>query len=244
VTGATGPTGPAGKEGAAGKEGKEGKEGKAGPTGPEGKGGSGGGTTGATGPTGATGATGVGITGPTGPEGKGGSGGGGLPECLPENTHETGTWAVSLDLPAKVAQDQVDGTVSYAIPLCEEYAGNPVLSHTGKPQVVYRDEKETESPEPPCAGGVNTPYASPGYLCVYRGGNFGSKESADKNAKFSGFQDASGNYYTAGEEAGGLLGELIVFRTSEFHVPPSAVIEEIAKPAELTASGSWSVEPK
>ena len=261
--GKTGPTGPTGTGGGGGgATGATGAEGKTGPTGPTGTGGGGGGATGATGATGpsggpagpagptgptgsgggggggATGATGAtgedGKTGPTGPPGPtgsggtGGTGGGGEATSfgkLASGKAETGTWSAGMDLPAGVDQYQSDGVVSYAIP-------------TAKSQkATYRGEVAAETAKAPCLGNVNEPIAEKANLCVYRGGNAGSKESEDTNAKFATFEEPIG---TEGEKAG-KLGALVVFRTEEgvFVVGEPTVI--LAKPAHLVAAGSWAV---
>jgi hypothetical protein len=142
---------------------------------------------------------------------------------------ETGGWSALIDVPAGGPQAQAMGVVSYPIPLAQ------------RPLVVYRNEVQTESPTPPCVGSVTEPIALPGYLCVYRTGNFGSREAQDKNAKFFGFQDLAGNATTNGAEEGGLLGELIVFRTNEFNAEHPITI---SKEAALFAAGSWAVTAK
>jgi len=188
--------------------------------------------TGATGPTGPAGERGP--TGPTGPAGTGGTGSSGaLPEFLPSGAKESGVWSASIDLVAGATQQQVDGTVGYAIQLKE------------KPTVIYRNEKQVEIPEPPCTGNANEPEPEAGFLCVYRSGNFGSLESQDTNAAFAGFQDAAGNNYGSGPE-GGKAGELIIFRTITFNTEAKTAAEErtLGAAAHLTASGSWAVVAK
>ena len=159
---------------------------------------------------------------------------GGSPQPSPGGTlaggkSETGGWSATISVPAGGPQTQAAGVVSYPIELAE------------RPIVVYRGEREAESPVFPCEGNVNNPLAQPGYLCVYRSGNFGSLETQDKNAKFFGFQDFNGNNYAKGSQEGGLLGELVVFRTAEFNAEhPTTLVKEAA----LTAAGSWAVTAK
>jgi hypothetical protein len=254
IQGPAGLNGTAGKNGEQGRIGPPGEQGPPGPhgatglTGPEGKGASG--PTGATGNAGATGATGPGVgatgatgpsgaagkegaTGPTGPGGGGGSGGcpGGVPTAsctLPSKSQETGVWSASLSVPVKGHQAQAQGVVSYPIRLKE----GALL------KLKYRNEVQAETPEPPCNGSANEPVAEAGNLCVYRGGNFGSLEKTDKNAAFFGFEEANG---TALEETG-VLGQLVLFRTTEFN--EETPIEEIAKASFLNAFGSWAVQEK
>jgi hypothetical protein len=165
-----------------------------------------------------------------------------LPECLPQKTREQGGWSATINVSAKGPQEQVDAPASYAIPLCETYTTKTEGVKTGKTQAVYRTSKEAEAPEPPCVGSPNEPIAEPGFTCFYRADQFGQKESEDKNAGFAVLQDFDGNVTVAGEEAGGLIGENVVFRTKEFNAEKP--ISEIVKFAQLTASGSWSVAPR
>ena len=65
-------------------------------------------------------------------------------------------------------------------------------------KVEYRNEAEATKPNTACPGSLNVPFAAvtvakEGQLCVFRGNQFGSKETEDKNAEFTGFQDALGN---------------------------------------------------
>ena len=117
------------------------------------------------------------------------------------------------------------GVVSYAIPTAKVT------------KATYRNEAQAETPVPPCLGNVNEPVAQKGNLCVYRGGNVGSNESDDKNAKFATFEEPIGTEGTAA----GKLGALIVFRTEEgvFEVNEPPIT--LAKPAYLDAGGSWAV---
>jgi len=144
---------------------------------------------------------------------------------LPPGKSETGGWSASIDVAAGGPQAQSDGVVSYPIPL------------NFTPKLVYRNETEALEPTPPCLGSPTEPVAEPGYLCVYRGGNFGSKESEDKNAQFIGFQDFLGD-----TDEGGLIGQLIIFRTDEFVLEGTHNL--LAHEAALTAAGSWSVTAK
>ena len=273
ATGATGPTGKEGKEGPAGKEGKAGATGATGPEGGGGggKGATGAtgpaGATGATGPAGATGTPGAagatgkegpagkegkaGATGPTGPEG---GGGGGLPVELPAGGQEHGVWSASLNVSGEQevafkngtavekvkvlggAQQQTIGVVSFPVPLKEGEAKNLALK--------YCNEVCGETPEPPCLGSVEEPTAEEGFLCVYRGGQFGSLEKQDKNAKFFGFESPGGF-----SEKVGLLGDLVIFRTNEFKEEQATTkekeeAEHIKKESSLSAGGSWAVHQK
>lgn len=160
------------------------------------------------------------------PEGKG---------TLESKRSESGTWSATISEPAGAPQTQAEGSVSLPIP----------LSAGEKLKVVYRNEAQALEPKAPCLGSPNDPVAAPGYLCVYRAGGFGSRESEDKNAKFFDFQDALGDSIASGTEtegAAGRIGILIVFRTNEFNAEGNPVV--LAKEARLTASGSWSVTAK
>ena len=147
-------------------------------------------------------------------------------------------------------QEQADGAASYPIPLCAEYPENS--GNLGKSYVVYRTSLEADNPAFPCEGNVNNPEAAPGYACFYRGEPEGGLEvTNEKNAKFSKFQDAAGNNYQPActaetefkgcPELGGLIGELIVFRTTTF---VAATPKTVAANAYLTASGSWAVRAR
>jgi hypothetical protein len=115
------------------------------------------------------------------------------------------------------------------------------LAETATITAKYANEKEGEVITPPCIGTPNEPVAEPGFLCVYRHGNFGSMETQDKNAKFFGFEKPSGQFLIPGET--GVLGALVVFRSNQF-------TEEGTTPAKLTAEtyldagGSWAVTEK
>ena len=148
---------------------------------------------------------------------------------------ESGTWSVTISEPAGAPQTQAEGSISLPIP----------LSEGERLKVVYRNEAQALEPKAPCVGSPNEPVADPGYLCVYRAGGFGSRESEDKNAKFFDFQDALGDSIASGTEtkgAAGHTGILIVFRTDEFDAAGKPIV--LAKEARLTASGSWSVMAK
>ena len=170
---------------------------------------------------------------------------------MPSGAQEQGTWTATINAASPTGyQEQSEGAISYAIPLCSEYPENS--GNYGKTAVVYRNALEAESPSFPCEGNVNNPEASPGYTCFYRGLAVGTLESETKNAKFYGFTDAAGNQYTpactkeAAEHAeciteGGLLGELIEFRTTTFTAGTPKVL---AASATLTAEGSWATRAR
>jgi len=125
-------------------------------------------------------------------------------------------------------QLQAMGVVSYPIPLAEHVTA------------VYRNEEQSATPESPCNGSVNAPSAEEGFLCVYTGGNFGSEEKQWKNAQFFTFEDPFGNFTSPiVTDKGGLLGELIVFRTKEFN--EEEPIENIKSQSYLSTGGSWAV---
>jgi hypothetical protein len=129
--------------------------------------------------------------------------------------------------------------VSYPIKLCEE----PSTGNEPQLFLKYVNETNAEAPGsvPGCVGSVNEPIAEPENLCVYRGGNFGSLEKFDKNAGFSEFHEPNG----LGLGEVGALGQLIVFRSTEFN--QEAPIEKLSaanSPVRLTAEGSWSMRVK
>ena len=140
-------------------------------------------------------------------------------------------WSASIDVPAKTRQDQVVALASYPIP----------LNKTEKPNAVYRDEPESSAPKAPCTGETNYPVAEAGFLCVLRGGEHGTLESEDHNAKFFGFAQAQGSFQsTPTAKEGSRDGELILFRTEEFE-EEAPFIEELVKPANLSAAGGWAI---
>ena len=115
------------------------------------------------------------------------------------------------------------------------------LKEGALPKATYRPESLSEKPEPPCLGSVNEPVAEAGNLCVYRGGNFGSQEKTDENAAFFAFEQPNGtNTSVTGEP--GVLGQLVLFRTTEFN--EETPIKEIVKASFLNAIGSWAVQEK
>jgi hypothetical protein len=192
------------------------------------------GPTGATGPTGPGGANGAngsnGANGATGPEGTP------LAKCAPKGSSQNGLWSVHLSQVTGGPQVQADAPISYTIPLChEESTGlNPQL------RLRYVNEVNAETPGlvEGCNGDLIEPVAEPGFLCVYRGGNFGSKESEDKNAGFVTFHTAQGQ----GLEEVGLLGQLVLFRSNEFNEEaPIGALSSASAPVNLTAEGSWSM---
>ena len=156
-----------------------------------------------------------------------------MPECLPQKTHEQGGWSATINVSAKGPQEQVNAPANYAVPLCETYTTKTEGVKTGKTKVVYRSSIQTESPTPPCVGSALKPFAEAGFTCFYRSDSFGAKESEDKNAGFAQFQSFDGNTTVSEEEAGGLIGEFVVFRTKEFTAEHP--ISEIAKFAQMTA---------
>ena len=99
------------------------------------------------------------------------------------------------------------------------------------------ERKEAETPKAPCLGNVNEPTAEKANLCVYRGGNAGSKEEEDTNAKFATFEEPIGTESTTA----GKLGALVVFRTEEGIFAVGETPITLAKPAYLVAGGSWAV---
>jgi hypothetical protein len=160
----------------------------------------------------------------------------GRPQPSPQGTlapkgSGSGGWSVTISVPAGGPQTQADAVVSFPIPLGPGF----------KPKLVYRNETQALEPKSPCLGSPNEPVAEPGFLCVYRGGNFGSKESEDANAKFLGFQDPLGQNITQANEGVnfGPVAVLIVFRTTEFNAAGEPLT--LAKQARLTASGSWAL---
>jgi hypothetical protein len=90
---------------------------------------------------------------------------------------------------------------------------------------------------------VNEPKPEPGFVCFYRGANFGFKESEDSNAAFFNFASPEGlEQSTPTAKNGARIGELILFRTGEFEA--ETPIAEILKPAFMSAAGSWAVTAK
>jgi hypothetical protein len=261
TTGATGPTGPSGNEGPTGPSGVKGETGPSGgppgPTGPTGPtdttGGSGGpGTTGATGPTGSSGNQGP--TGPTGPTSTTGGSGGAKTACTtlepPQGTtgaagkgqvlnsreSETGTWAASIYVSAGGPQAQADAAISYP---CR-------LKALEFPKVEYLNEEKVLTPglRPNCPGNTNNPEALPGFLCIFQGTLTveGSAATEWQNAGFFDVQDPAGNS-DAGSK--GVVGEMVVFRTTEYEESPlTPPGHTIANNANLNAAGSWAVTAK
>jgi hypothetical protein len=126
--------------------------------------------------------------------------------------------------------------ISYPIPLCKEASTglNPQL------RLRYVNEVQAESPGsvPGCVGNLVAPIAEPGFLCVYRGGNFGSLEKEDKNAGFVTFHTPQG----VGAEEVSRLGQLVIFRSSEFNEEaPIEALSSGSAPVKLDAEGSWSM---
>jgi len=119
--------------------------------------------------------------------------------------------------------------VSYPLPLCE--------GETLTLRYVDAVEAETAGAAAGCPGSVSDPVAERGYLCVYRGQNFGSNEAEDLHARFSQFRSPPGEAEGVGRD-----GELIVFRTDEFK--EASPILELKAAAALTAEGSWAVTAK
>jgi hypothetical protein len=116
------------------------------------------------------------------------------------------------------------------------------LSETATITAKYRDEKETEAPEFPCAGSDNEPVAEAGWFCVYRGGIVGGGERTfpgDKNAKFFNILKPSGAVVAPGET--GVLGALIAFRSDQFN---EENVVKLTAETYLVAGGSWAVTEK
>jgi len=117
------------------------------------------------------------------------------------------------------------------------------LKKTEKVNAVYRDEVNAHAPTPPCVGSVNEPHAEPGFVCFYRGGNFGSLESEDTNAAFFNFAQPEGGFQTTPTaKEGARSGEIILFRSTPFDEEPPET--EVTENAYLSAFGSWSVTSK
>lgn len=157
---------------------------------------------------------------------------------------ETGGWSATISEPAGAPQTQANGVASFPIPYPEE--GNftpPNLKAT------YRNEAEAIAPRAPCLGSTNEPVAEPGNLCVYRGEGIPQEHAFepgfahDENAKFVAFQLPGGELRKSGEllptESITLSSLMIVFRTDEFNERTGEVT--LAKPAHLTAAGSWAL---
>jgi len=110
---------------------------------------------------------------------------------------------------------------------------------------VYRNEPESKAPTLQCPGSPEKPAATEGTLCVYTGGGFGSKENEQKEAKFVGFANISGEAceeppFTCNADE---VGTFVLFQTNHFENvegggPP------LASEAFLDASGSWAVTSK
>jgi hypothetical protein len=147
---------------------------------------------------------------------------------------ESGIWAATISEPSGAPQTQAYGVISLPIPLKVEEG----LEY----KFTYRPESESTTPKPPCLGSPVEPTAEAGNFCVYRGGNRGTKEMEDKNAKEIEFQDALGNYIANGGEGeghSGHTGVLVLFRTGQFSETGTEVT--LTAPARLNAAGSWAV---
>jgi len=241
VTGATGPTGPKGATGPTGPTPEKpapGEKGATGPTGPTG-------ATGATGPSGSRGEKGEsGATGPTGQRGENAQGIGSFGHLSPK-AQEEGGWSVSISAAAGQPQVEEQAAISFPIP----------LKVNAKYKVTYRNGEQALSPTAPCLGSVNEPNAVEGNLCVYRGiESAGSLEKQDKNVtngaganKPPVFLDANGEEIASGGETSGEAnsGDIaidLVFRTLEFGTGEE--VKTLAKPAYLSAHGSWAIRTK
>jgi hypothetical protein len=237
--GVTGPTGPTGAQGVTGATGKEGPEGKAGANGVNGNNGINGtdGSNGVTGATGATGPTGpAGVNGANGSNGTTGPTGTGSPEFpkeLQSKGTEAGTWAVKIQAPTGSKQSKAEGVISFA----------PKLKVGEKVTSVYKFEKE-KFPTTACPGSPEKPAAAEGTLCIFTGGGFGSQESEQKEAKFVGFANPSGETCEPpGTCKADEIGTFVLFETNQFENvegggPP------LASEAFLNALGSWAVTSK
>jgi hypothetical protein len=158
---------------------------------------------------------------------------------------EKGGWSATISEPAGAPQTQADGVASFSIPYPE--SGNFLTAPNLK--ATYRNEAEAVAPRAPCLGSTNEPVAEPGNLCVYRGQGIPQEHAAlpgfahDENAKFVAFQMPGGKLLKSGEllptESIELSSLMIVFRTDEFNEKTGEVT--LAKPAHLTAVGSWAL---
>jgi hypothetical protein len=155
---------------------------------------------------------------------------------LASKAQETGAWSASLSGAAGGPQAQASGVVSYPIPVKK---GEAV-------KFTYRNEKQALTPELPCVGNVNEPFAEPGNLCVYRGGaSYGAREIEDKNAKEVQFQDLVGESVTeTGEGNSGSEGVDVIFRTNQFNATGSGPPATLTESAYLYAQGSWALRAK
>jgi len=137
-----------------------------------------------------------------------------------------------INVPVGGRQEAAIGTASYPFE----------LNKTEKPTVVYRDETNSHAPTPPCVGSVNEPHAEPGFLCFYRGGNFGFLEKEDTGVFDDFYTPEGGKQATATSKEGARSGALIVFTTKEFE--EEFPIEAIKESSYVSAAGSWSVTSK
>ncbi len=160
-----GPAGPAGAQGPVGPQGPQGLQGVPGTAGADG----------VDGEDGEDGANGEGVTVANEPpgancenagkrlntsagtdyvcnglDGVGGGGGDGLPDVLPLNKTETGTWAFS-------GADQAISPISFTVPLALALDGT---------HVHYQSDGDFATN---CTGTVEAPTAASGHLCVYEG---------------------------------------------------------------------------
>ncbi len=177
-TGKTGPAGPAGPAGAAGAKGDAGSSGSNGSNGANGAPGQS--VTSVTEPAGAKcPAGGYKLTSASGTQyvcnGTNGSGGGGepeLPEALPSEQTETGTWVLHQIVPLTAAPGGFGEfhflPISFPIPLEAALGSSEV--HYVKP-----DGTEGGSPSAKCHGTAAVPLADPGNLCVYAASETGVK---------------------------------------------------------------------
>jgi hypothetical protein len=141
-----------------------------------------------------------------------------------------GTWSASTSLPTGAPQEQVNGAISFPLPLNEKLN----VEHT-----KYLNEIQTGTPGSVigCNGSVNEPEAEAGFLCVYTGmtATTGCLEKEWKNAKFVAITDPAGNQ--AAGTTNLFFGAEVVFRTIEFTEIPTT----LKAPASLCTGGSWAV---
>jgi hypothetical protein len=157
--------------------------------------------------------------------------------CLPSGATETGVWFASLAEPAGAPQDEVDGVVSYQIPLCKI---NVVILSPAGVEAVYLTEAESELPftytARGCGGSANEAEAEPGHLCLFTANGPGSTEARWQNAHFRYMQEPDG----VQSIASGTRGDRAVFVTTNFReTGPLGTVP--AGGSYLVAGGPWAV---
>jgi hypothetical protein len=125
--------------------------------------------------------------------------------------------------------------VALAIPLCE--APHDLM------KVTYCKASLSATPGAcsGCPGIVEEPAAEEGNLCVFRGEQQGSLETADEHASFFSFENQKGESPSS-ERLTMRQGALIIFRTEPFSTTVKHNSEAVlTTAASLNAFGSWAL---